>query len=483
MVKNFLYYFEKDTDAIGTNRGFYYQYLVTLKRWLLADDCLHIYCETEDDIKVVDLNSNRYEFSQIKCYKSDFSLSSPEVKKTICNFFILYQKYGTNGVSFVFESNNDIFESDILFSKWQKNYHKTNQELLNEISEKVKAILNEYFLKEWERQRKVKEKKIEKLNQKIDKLTQQRAIDRRILELSNCESELDELNETYSLIYLNFKEKIPIFVKKIEWRFGGLEPEEVINKLEQESITIIENGMGFSKGSGLIFSRLLSEVIKKSQETNSSNRCLNKALLGAIIAESKEEMMKNAIPQAWNLISSGLKANSSKLDILLSESKEQIGLLSNLTYQQNKPLALPYYEQEALQNRIKAGPEVHQSNLERKIKNIGLASQAEIELIEIATDLRATYLLHLDELKSKNLMHEHNILKGLENRIIHSYMQLNLMSKKMIPALKFWNILQEKLNETAKRHGELTERDLDEQFATALMYQKAAECKIKWEKM
>ena len=44
---------KKQTDAIATNLGFYYQYLITLKTWLenfLTNEEVDIYCETEDDI-------------------------------------------------------------------------------------------------------------------------------------------------------------------------------------------------------------------------------------------------------------------------------------------------------------------------------------------------------------------------------------------------------------------------------------------------
>ncbi|MFZ3591892.1 hypothetical protein ACOI1C_22465, partial [Bacillus sp. DJP31] len=58
MTSSELALFKKNTDATGTNRGFLYQYLKTLNTWIknfIANNKVEIYCETEDDIKELDL--------------------------------------------------------------------------------------------------------------------------------------------------------------------------------------------------------------------------------------------------------------------------------------------------------------------------------------------------------------------------------------------------------------------------------------------
>ncbi|HDR6299953.1 TPA: hypothetical protein QCU59_003728 [Bacillus cereus] len=48
--------FKPNADAVQTNRGFFYQYLKTLKSWLISaidETGGVIYCKTEGDIKEV----------------------------------------------------------------------------------------------------------------------------------------------------------------------------------------------------------------------------------------------------------------------------------------------------------------------------------------------------------------------------------------------------------------------------------------------
>lgn len=62
--------FKRNTDAIFTNRGFYYQYLSVLKKWVtnfVNDNDTPIYTEVENDIKEIGEN---YIFTQLKCYSS-----------------------------------------------------------------------------------------------------------------------------------------------------------------------------------------------------------------------------------------------------------------------------------------------------------------------------------------------------------------------------------------------------------------------------
>ena len=74
--RDYTEFFEINTDAISTNRGFYYQYLVTLKKWILNyinQKENFIYCEVDDDIKEI---GSKLIFTQVKCYSSVFSLKS-----------------------------------------------------------------------------------------------------------------------------------------------------------------------------------------------------------------------------------------------------------------------------------------------------------------------------------------------------------------------------------------------------------------------
>lgn len=91
MDKNELLLFKKPTDAVGANRGFFYQYLKTLVLWLKNyrnNKDINIYCEVEDDIKERNESIKRINYTQLKCYSSVLSLKNEDVQKSIYNFFI-----------------------------------------------------------------------------------------------------------------------------------------------------------------------------------------------------------------------------------------------------------------------------------------------------------------------------------------------------------------------------------------------------------
>ena len=66
MLEEILQIFDINTDAIATNRGFYYQYLSVLKKWInnfIEDNDIKTYTEVDDDIKEV---GDNLVFTQIK---------------------------------------------------------------------------------------------------------------------------------------------------------------------------------------------------------------------------------------------------------------------------------------------------------------------------------------------------------------------------------------------------------------------------------
>lgn len=487
MTSNFLYYFEKNTDAPGTNKGFYFQFLVTLKKWLDLDEDYQIFCETEDDIKVVDSLTNTIEFSQVKCYKTDFSFSSPEVKKSLCNFFILYQKYNSSGITFIFESNNSIIESDELLKKWKKYSDFFIPNLQKQCSEKVKSILIEGFTNYKEKREKNLISKIEKLKKKT--LKREDAKSKNKFNIDEAKKELDSTLIAFNQLILKIDSDTFDFISKIDWRFGGTYPDAAIKHFEQEILAFIETGLGFSNGRDLIFSRLLSEVIKKSQETSVADRALNKSLLDEIIQESETEMIKNSLPEIKDLVSEGFKVTYKKLDIIndkVDETKEAIMKIQGfVTIPPAKDvLPFPDYEQSLIDDlNNKKGLE--QGVLIDKIQKIGLGKEEENSIIEDASEFRANYLLYLDELKHKNLQREYKILKSLEKKVKYKCTQAISMigEEDGFSSKKFWIAFEKELKGLLSKHCETNEYDLDEYFVVAQMYQKAAECTLRWKKV
>lgn len=95
MTTNKLIIFKKDTDAPRSNRGFIYQYLKTLLRWLnnyKNKQSVTIYCEVNDDIKEINLIEQTVRFTQLKCYSTALNIDSNEVKNLciIIFFYILF---------------------------------------------------------------------------------------------------------------------------------------------------------------------------------------------------------------------------------------------------------------------------------------------------------------------------------------------------------------------------------------------------------
>ena len=59
MLEQVIDIFDVNTDAVATNKGFYYQYLITLKKWIsnfIEDNEIEAYSEVDQDIKEVGHN-------------------------------------------------------------------------------------------------------------------------------------------------------------------------------------------------------------------------------------------------------------------------------------------------------------------------------------------------------------------------------------------------------------------------------------------
>ena len=80
---NKLFLFSKNTDAVGSQRGYNYQTLKTLETWVenyLKNEKDDIYCEFEEDIFQKNNYDKSLKFRQIKIFSSNFSFSSYEIK-------------------------------------------------------------------------------------------------------------------------------------------------------------------------------------------------------------------------------------------------------------------------------------------------------------------------------------------------------------------------------------------------------------------
>ncbi len=131
-------------DAIAINRGFYYQYLSVIIRWLnnyINSEDVDIFTEVEDDIKEV---GDKLIFTQVKCYSNSFSLKSVEIKKALVNFFAHYLEYKDNRDNLIlkFITNSSLGKNQNILRKWINNQPPADEEVVKLCRIAVTEILN-----------------------------------------------------------------------------------------------------------------------------------------------------------------------------------------------------------------------------------------------------------------------------------------------------------------------------------------------------
>ncbi|MCB0463286.1 MAG: hypothetical protein KDC81_11335 [Flavobacteriaceae bacterium] len=256
--------FGSETEATATNRGFYYQYLCVLKKWInnfVNDKNVETQTEVEDDIKEV---GEQLIFTQVKSYTSSFSLNSTEIKKSIFNFFILYLKYKSlnEDISFCFTTNSSISPKEKLLSKWVNDVSFTDSSLHTLCTKKVKEIL-------------IKEVKIKKNKKSQKNITQEER--EKIKAVSQ---------ETITVI----KDEVSSFIKNIFWEFEDLSPEDSIKNIKEEIYTILQDSKFENKPVNVLFSVLLSEIYKSSQNKKQEERSLNKNIILNLLKQTDDEL-------------------------------------------------------------------------------------------------------------------------------------------------------------------------------------------------
>ncbi|MCL9809979.1 tetratricopeptide repeat protein [Flavobacterium luminosum] len=296
MLEQIINVFEVNTDAIATNRGFYYQYLTILKKWIhnfIENNDIDAYSEVDQDIKEV---GESLLFTQVKCYTSNFSLNSKEVKNTIFNFFILYLKNKDliSDVSFCFTTNTKVAASEKLLSKWIYDEKLEDNNLRVLCCHKIKEVL-------------YKEIK----NRKNKNLNKQKSIENRDLIKSSTENLIQIVNL-----------EIENFTKSIKWKFENLVPNEAINKIKFEIEKLLENEKFQNRPISLLFGVLISEIYKRSQDSNPLNRCLTKKVIENILNHSDEEIERYLNVKFFKLINIDIELLRTNIQSIQSKVEE-----------------------------------------------------------------------------------------------------------------------------------------------------------------
>lgn len=263
--KDYIKIFEINTDAIAVNRGFYYQYLVTLKKWIY--NYIHkknsfIFCEVDDDIMEVE---NKLIFTQVKCYTKSFSLRSEEIKKTLFNFFVQFLKNEQSAlIEYCFSTNTGIAKTEKLLKAWTECPELTDIKLANQVLKKIKEILNSEINKH-------KRKKLEK-----------KYIDR------NEKEVIKYAAEQIKTQVVNLK--VDSFPKCIKWEFLDYDPNSAIDLLFKEIRKLLSHEIFKNRPISLIENAFLSEIFRCSQLQDRKKRILSNSRIDEILNETDSKI-------------------------------------------------------------------------------------------------------------------------------------------------------------------------------------------------
>lgn len=275
--------FKKNTEAIATNKGFYYQYLKTVKLWL--DNFVNkidnaIYCEREDDIMQIDKRSKKYTFHQIKCYSTRVGLNDKEVKFSLLNFYRLYLKYDYKG-EFYFETNSNFKpRAGQVLKKWYDNQQKGNYDVSDFIDD-------------------VREKFVEladnDLKERLKKVT--------------SDTKKKEFEDNVKKFKLQLEEpSFKSFLENIRWVFSQEQDTDVaISNLQKEIYSIISSKeLEYDKtvDKKFLFAYILNSVVEKSIEENEEKRLLDNKFLQKILnsTDIQEKMIQQLRPEIIELM-------------------------------------------------------------------------------------------------------------------------------------------------------------------------------------
>lgn len=299
--------FEKNTDAYATNAGFFYQYLITLDNWLenyLNNSDVNIYCEVEDDIKIEDLANQSIVFKQVKAYSSSFDIGSDEIKKSVVNFFLLYEKYKDKTVQFIYETNTKLDGRFFDLSSKAALIQSEKDECIKAISDLLEDKFKEKNDKDLEKiQKEIKDAQDFIDDRPTPKKNQIQPIEDRkqIIRTKKIEEQkiIDEFNDLKTFIANEASE----FIDRIVWKTTETEREEEIKKLKESILNKIKSIDEFKPIYLFAYGRLFEIVSDKSQQETPGNRVLNKTKLLEVTNEAinVEEFKKMQFNESTNV--------------------------------------------------------------------------------------------------------------------------------------------------------------------------------------
>lgn len=338
-------------DAIATNRGFYYQYLHVVHKWVknyVNENPVDVLTEVDDDIKEV---GGELIFTQLKCYASAFSFSSPEIKKALLNFYFLYLKYHGNGpeLRFNFTTNSAPAKREKLLQNWI-----AQQPPQTALLEECTAHVSKLLLKEIKQ---IRDKRLS--NEKLDSGTK--------VTLTKNFAELNTLiadNKTLS-----------DFVRRIGWAFAEETPEQSVKSLFIKITEELSHPKFGSRPVKLIMEAMLTEIYRRSQLADTDQRKVTNGDLQILLNTKDEELnafidnrLISILNVRFDLIESSLNEVKETVSEIANTQKQHGELIDNLigqnagkTHQIPRLLTLaPFIDDASIVGRQNKLPQIHQ---------------------------------------------------------------------------------------------------------------------------
>jgi hypothetical protein len=296
--------FDVNTDAVATNRGFYYQYLHVLEKWLrhyIHDENISTLTEVDNDIKEV---GSSLIFTQVKCYSTNFSFNSVEIQDSLFHFYLLFLKYEHDSTLFCFSTNTSITKSDKLLAKWCADNSLTDENLQLDCINKVKEILIDAIKK--------------RKNKKLEQLAK-----------STAEIKREEIKNAFD----NFKKELEkpsfkSFVKSIRWEFDQVSPEIAIQALHETIYSFLKHPKFGNRPPSLLANVFLSEIYQRSQKENKDERCVNNPLIEKILEhtdDSLHQFVNYKFTKLWSI----------ELDLLKVEVEQKFKEIQSIQQKQH----------------------------------------------------------------------------------------------------------------------------------------------------
>lgn len=263
----FLKSIKVNRDAPHVNRGFYFQYLTVLKKWIdnyISGKDVLIYTEVGNDIKEVGC---QLVYTQVKCFTSSFSFKSTSLKKEILGFFLQYleEKDVNPELEFHFFTNTSIKKSETLLQDWVRLQPLKDGELKEQCSSKIKEIL------------------LDQLSKLFNSHVTQSGLTSN--EKESLEASYQELKDILDLEY-------DTFTSKLKWFFGNDTPELSVISLHSEILHALEHDKFNGKPPSIILEALLSEIYRRSQLELPQERKVDNQLLSDMLCSKDQELNK-----------------------------------------------------------------------------------------------------------------------------------------------------------------------------------------------